>query len=118
MRDHEPPRFGLERGSAIAELCEFPGALGRLDHLALVPEADVVRPHQEVVLVVQPGERGIAPVDHAGKERDALVLGGRAVQRRDSESQEIGCLYQLREDLITVERRILRRSTSLFRRHG
>ena len=41
VRDHKPPRFGLERGSAVAELRDLPGALGRLDHLALVPEADV-----------------------------------------------------------------------------
>ena len=58
---------------------------------------NVVRKHQENVLVVLAREHGVFPIDFARKQRHPFVLHGGTVKRAEFEMNEIGGLQQLRQ---------------------
>lgn len=102
----QPPRVGLDRGSGVADLHQLPGVGRQLDQFGMVPEADLIRPHQVVALPVASGEGSELPADETRKDGYPLVPGGPSVEGGDPKASGIGRLYELREDIDAVEGRV------------
>jgi hypothetical protein len=91
----QPASIGLDGGSAVPELYQFPRENRFKDQFAFIPEVDVVGKHDVDALVVLAGEHAIKAVDFPGKEGHAFVLGGRTIQGNESEKEEVRRFYQL-----------------------
>src|ERR1700737_5620467 len=96
MAQNQPSGIGLDGRSTVPELDQFPGKSRFEEHLALVPEVDVVGKHQVYVLVVLARKHGIEPVDFPREERHAFVRRGWTVQRNDPKAEETRSFHQLR----------------------
>ena len=103
VAEDQPSGIGLDRRSAVPDLDQFPRKSGLEEHLALIPEMDVVGKHQVDVLVVLAGEHGIEAADLPGEDRHAFVFGGRAIQGNESKVEEVGSLHQFRHDDPAIE---------------
>ena len=103
VAEDQPAGIGLDGGSAVPKLDQFPGERRFEEHLALIPEVDVVGKHQVDVLVVLAGEHGIEAVDLPGEQGHAFVLGGRTVQGDEPKEEEVGGLHQFRHDHLAIE---------------
>ena len=77
VAEDQPACIGLDGGSAVPNLDQFPWESGFEQHLALIPEMDVVGKHQIDVLVVLTGEHGIEAIDLPRENGHAFVFGGR-----------------------------------------
>ena len=64
----------------------------------------MVGEHHVDVLQILPAEHRVAAFDFSRKERHALVLHGRAVQRDEFEVKKVGRLDELRQDQFAVVR--------------
>ena len=104
VTQHQPARLRLDGRAAVADLDEFPRLRGRQQQLGCLPEMDVVREHQEDVLIVLAREHGVLPVDFAREQRHALVLHGGAVERVEFEMDKVRRLQQLRQGDLAVVR--------------
>jgi hypothetical protein len=62
VADDQPACVGLNGGSGVPKLDQFPRDSRFKEHLALIPEVDVVGKHEGDVLVVLAGEHGIEAV--------------------------------------------------------
>jgi hypothetical protein len=77
VAEDQPPCVGLDGGSAVPKLDQFPRESRFQEHPAFIPEVDVVGKHEVDVLVVLAGERGIEAVDFPGEDSHAFVFGAR-----------------------------------------
>ena len=82
--------------------------LGLQNELHGVPEMKMVGEHHVDVLRILPAKHRIEPLDLTGEERHAFILDSRAVQSDELETNEIGRLKQLRQDQLSVVRRVSR----------
>jgi hypothetical protein len=98
-----PPCVGLDGGSAVPKLDQFPRESRFKEHPAFIPEVDVVGKHKVDVLVVLAGERGIEAVDFPGKDGHAFVFGARTIQGDESKAEEVGSLRQLWHHDLAIE---------------
>src|ERR1035438_9397250 len=64
--------------------------------------------HHVDILSVLPAKHRIQAIDFSGKERHALVLDGRAIQRDEFEAKKIGRLEELGQNHFSVVRGISR----------
>jgi len=70
----------------------------------VVPSLETIAAQEmEILLIVTP-QRGIEPIDLAGKQSHALVPGTNPVERDETEGEEVLGLDQLWQDREAVER--------------
>src|SRR5580700_10926091 len=72
--EDEPALLRLDRGAAVAELDQLPGALWHLDGDGLAPAVTIGGVSDGVALSVPPGQRGILASDPAGDSAMPLLL--------------------------------------------
>src|SRR5216684_1195285 len=105
VAEDQPARFGLNGGPAVPKLDQLPGEHRFKEHLAFIPEVDVVGKHEVDVLVVLAGEHGIEAVDFPGEDGHAFVFRGRTVQSDEPKEEEVRSLHQLWQDHLAIEGR-------------
>ena len=103
VAEDQPACFGLNGGPTVPKLDQLPGEHRFKEHLAFIPEVDVVGKHEVDVLVVLAREHGIEAVDFPGEDGHAFVLRGRTVQGDEPKEEEVRSLHQLWQDHLTIE---------------
>ena len=108
MGQEQPTLVGLDRGAAVAHLDELPRKLRATQQLRLVPEMNVGRAKQVVVLAVEARGHHEVVADLSRKERHSLVLHASAVERADLEVAKVRRLDELRQHAHAVVGRVRR----------
>ena len=98
VRDDQPAGLCFHRRAAVADLYGFPFFARFAEQLGIAPEMGMIGEHEEEVLIVLPGDHGVAPMDAAGKQCHPLVLHGAPIERERAKMQEIRGLEQLRQN--------------------
>src|SRR5690625_6820909 len=95
MRQYQPPLMGLKRRATVTDLNELPRLYGLLDQMRLLPEVEVVRKHDVVILSILTRKHRILPIDLPREERHPLVLNRIPIERADLEVLKVPCFDQL-----------------------
>ena len=98
--------LGFNGRAAVANLNEFPGALGLLNLHRVLPDGQVVGEHEVVSPAVDAGEHGVAAVNLAREQRQVLVVGPGAVQRHAPKGVKVAGHQQLGRDAEPVVGRV------------
>jgi hypothetical protein len=87
-------------------LHKFIRELGHLQNLRLLPEVQIVREHDPVVLAILARQHHVLSIDLSREQGHPLALYLGSVQRNDLEREEVTGLNELRQDRLSIVRGI------------